>query len=36
MKIGMIADSLGHLSLDELLPTAAEAGIEALEFACGN
>lgn len=36
MKIGMITDSLGHLSLDELLPTAAEAGIEELEFACGN
>ncbi|MFQ5973175.1 MAG: sugar phosphate isomerase/epimerase family protein, partial [Alphaproteobacteria bacterium] len=36
MKIGMITDSLGHLALDELLPTAAEIGLEALEFACGN
>jgi sugar phosphate isomerase/epimerase len=36
MKIGMVTDSLGHLSLDELLPTAAELGLECLEFACGN
>ena len=36
MKIGMITDSLGHLALDALLPTVAEAGIEVLEFACGN
>ncbi len=36
MKIGMVTDSLGHLSLDELLPKAAELGIETLEFCCGN
>ena len=36
MKIGMITDSLGHLAFDEFLPTAAEVGIEVLEFACGN
>lgn len=36
MKIGMVTDSLGHLSLEELLPTAAALGIETLEFCCGN
>src|SRR6266705_5933809 len=36
MKIGMITDSLGELSFDELLDTAAERGIARLEFAGGN
>ncbi len=36
MKIGMITDSLGELSFDALLDTAAELGIEQLEFAGGN
>ena len=36
MKIRMVTDSLAQLSLDELLPTAAEVGIETLEFCCGN
>jgi sugar phosphate isomerase/epimerase len=36
MKIGMITDSLGALSFDDLLGTAAELGIEKLEFAAGN
>jgi len=36
MRIGMVTDSLGHLSLDELLRTTAELGIEMLEFPCGN
>jgi sugar phosphate isomerase/epimerase len=36
MKIGMITDSLGALSFDELLDAAAELGIERLEFAGGN
>jgi sugar phosphate isomerase/epimerase len=36
MKIGMITDSLGALSFDELLDAAAEFGIERLEFAGGN
>jgi sugar phosphate isomerase/epimerase len=36
MKIGMITDSLGELSFDDLLGTAAELGIEQLEFAAGN
>ena len=36
MKIGMITDSLGALSFDELLDTAAKLGIELLEFAAGN
>ncbi|MBN9253471.1 MULTISPECIES: sugar phosphate isomerase/epimerase [unclassified Mesorhizobium] len=36
MKIGMITDSLGNLSLDEMLRASAELGLEALEFACGN
>jgi sugar phosphate isomerase/epimerase len=36
MKIGMITDSLGALPFDDLLGTAAEFGIEKLEFAAGN
>jgi hypothetical protein len=36
MKIGMITDSLGAHSFDELLDTSAELGIERLEFAAGN
>ncbi len=36
MKIGMITDSLGEFGFDELLATASELGLEALEFACGN
>ena len=36
MKIGMITDSLGALSFDQLLDTAAELGVERLEFAGGN
>jgi len=36
MKIGMITDSLGELSFDDLLDAAAELGIERLEFAAGN
>jgi hypothetical protein len=36
MKIDMITDSLGAFSFDELLGTAAELGIERLEFAAGN
>lgn len=36
MKIGMITDSLGALSFDDMLTAAAELGLETLEFACGN
>ncbi|WFP63472.1 sugar phosphate isomerase/epimerase [Mesorhizobium sp. WSM4904] len=36
MKIGMITDSLGNLSFDEMLNASAELGLETLEFACGN
>ena len=36
MRIGMVTDSLSHLSLDALLRTAADLGIEMLEFPCGN
>ena len=36
MKIGLVTDSLGHLSFDDLLPTAARSGIEMLEFCCGG
>ncbi|MDQ2692437.1 MAG: sugar phosphate isomerase/epimerase, partial [Chloroflexota bacterium] len=31
-----MTDSLGHLSFDELLETAAGLGIETLEFGCGG
>jgi sugar phosphate isomerase/epimerase len=34
MKIGMITDSLGALSFDDLLGTAAELGIEAIGVCC--
>ena len=36
MKIGLVTDSLGHLSFEKLLPAARAVGIEALEFCCGN
>lgn len=36
MRVGLVTDSLGHLSLDEMLPAAAEAGVELLELGCGN
>lgn len=36
MRIGLATDSLGHLSFDELLDTAANLGIQALEFGCGG
>ncbi|RAZ75302.1 sugar phosphate isomerase/epimerase family protein [Mesorhizobium atlanticum] len=36
MRIGMITDSLGNLSFDEMLRASAELGLETLEFACGN
>ena len=36
MKIGMITDSLGQMSVEAVVKTSAELGIEMLEFACGN
>lgn len=36
MKIGMVTDSLGHLSFDEMLDTAAGMGIEGVEFNACN
>ena len=36
MRIGLVTDSLAHLPFGELLATAAELGIETLEFCCGN
>jgi sugar phosphate isomerase/epimerase len=36
MRIGLVTDSLGDLPRDALLRTAAELGIEMLEFGCGN
>ncbi len=36
MRIGLVTDSLGHLSLDEMLETAARLGIQTLEFGCGG
>ncbi len=36
MKLGMITDSLGNLSFDDLLETAADLKFDMLEFACGN
>ena len=36
MKIGLTTDSLGTLKFDELVETAANLGIQTLEFGCGN
>ena len=36
MRIGLTTDSLGHLTFDELLETAANLGIQTLEFGCGG
>jgi sugar phosphate isomerase/epimerase len=36
MKIGMVTDSLGHLSFDEMLDTAAKFGIKGVEFNAAN
>jgi sugar phosphate isomerase/epimerase len=36
MRIGLTTDSLGQLPFDELLETAADLGIQTLEFGCGN
>jgi sugar phosphate isomerase/epimerase len=36
MRIGLVTDSLAHLSFGQMLSTAADLGIETLEFCCGN
>jgi sugar phosphate isomerase/epimerase len=36
MKIGMVTDSLGHLSLEDMLDTAARLGIKGVEFNAAN
>ena len=36
MKIGMVTDSLGHLSLNDMLDTAARLGIKGVEFNAAN
>ena len=36
MRIGLVTDSLADMTLDQLLATAADFGIETLEFGCGN
>jgi sugar phosphate isomerase/epimerase len=36
MRIGLNTDSLGHLSFDEMLETAANLGIETVELCCGG
>jgi sugar phosphate isomerase/epimerase len=36
MRIGLVTDSLGHLSFDEMLETGANLGIQTLEFGCGG
>ena len=36
MQIGLTTDSLGNLPFDELLETAADLGIQTLEFGCGG
>jgi sugar phosphate isomerase/epimerase len=36
LKIGLVTDSLGHLSLDAMLSSASSLGIAMVEFGCGN
>lgn len=36
MRIGLVTDSLSHLTFDDLLDTAASLGVETLEFGCGG
>ena len=36
MKIGIVTDSLSHLSLDDMLDTAARLGIKGVEFNAAN
>ena len=36
MKIGMVTDSLGHLSFTEMLDTAARLGVQGVEFNAAN
>ena len=36
MKIGMVTDSLGHLSFDEMLDTTARLGVKGVEFNAAN
>ena len=36
MKIGMVTDSLGSLSFEQMLNAAAELGLDCIEFATGN
>jgi sugar phosphate isomerase/epimerase len=36
MRIGLNTDSLGHLPFEEMLETAADLGIQTLEFCCGG
>ena len=36
MKIGLVSDSLAHLPVDDVLKTAAELGLDCIEFATGN
>lgn len=36
MKIGMVSDSLGHLSFTDMLDTAARLGVEGIEMNSGN
>lgn len=36
MRIGLVTDSLGHISFDEMLETAANLRVQTLEFGCGG
>lgn len=36
MKIGLVSDSLAHLSVDEVLKTASDLELNCIEFATGN
>ena len=36
MKIGIVSDSLGHLSFEELLDAAVELGVQGVEVNTGN
>jgi sugar phosphate isomerase/epimerase len=36
MRIGLVTDSLANMSLDQMMSTAADLGVQTLEFCCGN
>ncbi|GMA60805.1 hypothetical protein GCM10025859_12450 [Alicyclobacillus fastidiosus] len=36
MKLGFVTDALGYMTLEDMLDTCVQLGIESLEFGCAN